>query len=270
MTPLLKHIKDSNLAVAYARVSTPQQATKNSIECQEKTIQAYADHNNLGLLWFKDVGSAFKRPLSKRPQAMAALEKARELGVPLIVDTPDRLARNDAGFCELIEEYGVRIIAAEIGELAPGVLKACVARAKAESERNSDGVKKAYARRGGRPFNPNMPSAQKKAVAKVSERALDRARELDSLVVAHGLGDLKPHKMAKTLNELNLLRSDGKAWTPGGVAYSRKLISAPVEPPLQDEAPVLYRNPPILVSAEEEDEELEQLAKELDPKFGIF
>lgn len=265
--PSLQHPPN---AVAYVRVSTQEQSQREALECQKRAIEAYAKCLALRPILFEEVGSAYKQPIEKRPEAMAALKKAQELGVPLIVDTPDRLSRNEGDLETLNSRHNVQIIAAREGDQPPEVLAARIARAEAESQHKSDGLKRLYQERkatGLGPLNPDLDSARRKGHETSRRKALARAHELDELVRSMNLEHLSAYKLEKVLAEQGFLRSDGGKWSEEVITSSRNRLNAEQEPqPAEAPPPATNESGP----STEDEEELELLARMSDPEWGTY
>lgn len=105
----------SRRAIAYRRVSTGDQVTSGlGLEAQTRAIDEHAKrHGLLVVERFSDEGVSGGRPLTDRPQLLAAIQALGD-GDTLLVARLDRLSRGEAleqaVIDELVERRGARII----------------------------------------------------------------------------------------------------------------------------------------------------------------
>lgn len=106
-------------AVAYMRVSTREQGKSGlGLAAQREAIERFceADGELTIVDWFTEVesGKRVSDTLTKRPQLNAALNRAKQVGGPVIVAKLDRLSR-DVHFVSGLMVHGIEFIACELG-----------------------------------------------------------------------------------------------------------------------------------------------------------
>ncbi|SON54345.1 hypothetical protein HDIA_0804 [Hartmannibacter diazotrophicus] len=208
-------------AIGYTRVSTIGQDDGAGRLLQEESIRAYASATKRTIVEiFTDTHTgAGKDSLSSRPGAQAAIEMAKELGVPIIVDGLDRFSRHTSTLEEFIRNSGVELISARDGErVDKAVIMARSRRAQQERDNISSKTKSALAdikKRGVRLGNPtNLDEAQRLGAARNSEKADEVARNL--LPVVRDLkekGFRTMRQIADQLNRMGYRSPRGMPWT---------------------------------------------------------
>jgi DNA invertase Pin-like site-specific DNA recombinase len=142
-------------AVAYCRVSSREQGRSGlGLEAQRAAIEAFCQTGDKPeiVAWFTEIesGKRVSDTLAKRPQLKAALDKAAEIGGPLIVSKLDRLSR-DVHFVSGLMAHGIEFYVAELGwDTEPFLLHLYAALAEKEreliSERTAAALRAAKAR----------------------------------------------------------------------------------------------------------------------------
>lgn len=79
-------------AIAYLRVSTPDQ----SLSQQRQALEKWAAANGIVIIeWFEDQGTSGRTPISDRPVLLSAIDAVKTSGAPfLVASARDRLARD--------------------------------------------------------------------------------------------------------------------------------------------------------------------------------
>lgn len=141
--------------VLYRRVSTREQGTSGlGLDAQTSDLNAFVDRHGFSVIAsYEEVQSAkvMSDTLQARPELAKALERARQVGCPIMVSKLDRLSRSVSFIATLMDEK-VPFIVANIGlEADPFMLHIYAALAEKErrmiSERTSSAMQ-ALKRRG--------------------------------------------------------------------------------------------------------------------------
>lgn len=206
-------------AVAYLRVSSREQGKSGlGLEAQRATIEQWCAADGVTVTdWFTEIesGKRVSDTLAKRPQLAAALNRAKQVGGPVIVAKLDRLSR-DVHFVSGLMVHGVEFIACELGRQSdPFMLHLFAALAEKEraliSQRTAAALQ-ALKRRGKRLGSPR-PLIGAKIGGKVSaelRQAAAVARDR-TLLAAAGPGSLS--ERAARLNSMGHRTPEGKEFT---------------------------------------------------------
>lgn len=208
-------------AIAYTRVSSEKQRQNGqSLAEQHLAIETYAHHSSLRIVdWFEDVAAAGgSRSISGRPAFQAAVDKAEQLGVPIVVASFDRLSRDLKTFIDFVRHRNLIFISAEEGGyMTHANLEAQIARAEANNRRRSQSAKDEYAQRrllGLSARNPDLDGARKKSADVRSAKAQAKADHLANILRSDPtLADLSLQKLSDRLNELGHRDLSGGLWT---------------------------------------------------------
>jgi DNA invertase Pin-like site-specific DNA recombinase len=176
-------------AVSYIRVSSAQQGRSGlGIEAQRRGIARFAELEGFNIVEeFVEVETGKgSDALERRPKLRAALATAKKtLSCPIITAKLDRLSR-DVHFISGLMAKRVPFIVADLGtDTDPFMLHLYAALAEKERGLISERTKAALAAardRGVRLGNPNLPEAQKKAIAVVKGNAANFAAELHPII----------------------------------------------------------------------------------------
>lgn len=235
-------------AIAYTRVSSQKQRMEGqSLGEQCLAIETYAHHSHLRIeQWFEDVASAKgSRSISRRSGFQAAMNKAEELGVPLIVASFDRVSRDLQSFADLVRHRELTFISVQDGTcLTFANLEAQIARAEANNRRRSQSAKDEYAQRRalGLPArNPDLEGARRKSADVRGAKARAKAEHLANILRSDpSLPGLSLQKLCDRLNELGHRDLAGGPWTKASIHSALTRLRQKVElessaPPLSDQ-----------------------------------
>jgi DNA invertase Pin-like site-specific DNA recombinase len=214
-------------AVIYYRVSTQEQGRSGlGLEAQRTAAQAFCQLRGLTICReFTEVETGKKFKLSNRPQLQAALDHARSCHCVLVIAKLDRLARNAAFVCTLLES-NLPILAVDMPEADRTFLQIMAVIAEREAKMISDRTKAAlaaYKARGGK-LGAHLPQCQnltqeareKGAIAAgktVHEKAIERYQHLFP-----GLLEMRAHgktykEIAEELNAEGHETARGNPWS---------------------------------------------------------
>lgn len=202
-------------AVAYLRVSSREQGKSGlGLEAQRDTIERFCDAEGTTVTdWFTEIesGKRVSDTLAKRPQLAAALNRAKQVGGPVIVAKLDRLSR-DVHFVSGLMVHGIEFIACELGRQSdPFMLHLFAALAEKERALISQRTTAALAalKRRGKVLGSPSPGIGGKVSAKL-RRAAAVARDRTWLASA-GAGSLS--ERAAKLNAAGYRTAEGKRFT---------------------------------------------------------
>ena len=207
-------------AVAYLRVSSREQGKSGlGLEAQREAIECFCDADgDLTIAeWFTEIesGKRVSDTLAKRPQLAAALNRAKQLGGPVIVAKLDRLSR-DVHFVSGLMVHGIEFIACELGRQSdPFMLHLFAALAEKERALISQRTTAALAalkRRGVKLGSGNPKRGADAIRARVT--AAWRTAYRDALESA-GPGSLRA--IAAKLNAAGITRPSGSPWDAASV-----------------------------------------------------
>ncbi len=98
--------------ILYTRVSTADQGIRGvSLDAQERTLRDYCDEKRWEIVRvYRDVDSGKCSIKTRLPQLRDALRRSKELQIPIIVTSIDRISR-DAGVIEyLAADHNIKLI----------------------------------------------------------------------------------------------------------------------------------------------------------------
>lgn len=202
-------------AVAYLRVSSREQGKSGlGLEAQRHAIERFCTADGCTVAdWFTEVetGKRVSDTLARRPILAAALNRAKELGGPVIVAKLDRLSR-DVHFVSGLMVHGVEFIACDLGRQSdPFMLHLFAALAEKEraliSSRTRDALQ-ALKRRGKRLGSPTPRNGSHVAAGLRVAAAVARDR---SWLALAGTGTLA--ERAARLNAAGHRTANGKHFT---------------------------------------------------------
>lgn len=180
------------LAIYYGRVSTREQGSSGlGLAAQKKACFTWMKNNGYEpFLSFEEVATGKS---NDRPELMRAIEKSKELKLPIVVAKLDRLSRRVSFISSLMEQPGVSFIAVDLGRHVDDlVLHIFASFAESERKRISDRTKAALQAKkdqGHKLGNPNIAEARKKANfvrgAKANTRAYAAVCELLEMMIDH-------------------------------------------------------------------------------------
>jgi DNA invertase Pin-like site-specific DNA recombinase len=213
--------------VHYYRVSTAKQGRSGlGLEAQRSAVEAFCHSRGC-----QSVGEYVEVESGKRndrPELAKALHHAKVTGATVIIAKLDRLGRNIA-FLTMLQEAGVKFIAADnpdANELTIHILAAMAqAEAKAISTRTKEALKAAKAR-GARLGNPMGAEAfgDKAAIGREMAAAANRdqaqafAVELRPIIDAiRADGHTSLRQIAAELDRRGIMTARGGSWSPNVV-----------------------------------------------------
>jgi len=218
-------------AVAYLRVSSREQGKSGlGLEAQREAIERFCDADGDLVItdWFTEIesGKRVSDTLAKRPQLAAALNRAKQLGGPVIVAKLDRLSR-DVHFVSGLMVHGIEFIACELGRQSdPFMLHLFAALAEKERALISQRTTAALAalkRRGVKLGTPSPRIGGRVSADLRQAAAIARDRVW---LAAAGTGSLA--ERAARLNAAGYRSAEGRPFTPA--IMSRMLRRASQKP----------------------------------------
>lgn len=204
-------------AVAYLRVSTREQGKSGlGLEAQRDAIERFCEADGELTIsdWFTETesGKRVSDTLAKRPQLAAALNRAKQVGGPVIVAKLDRLSR-DVHFVSGLMVHGIEFIACELGRQSdPFMLHLFAALAEKERALISQRTTAALAalkRRGTRLGSPDTSIGGRVSAGLRQAAAIARDR---TWLAAAGPGSLT--ERAARLNAQGYRTTEGKRFSP--------------------------------------------------------
>ncbi|NML67952.1 recombinase family protein [Hymenobacter sp. RP-2-7] len=214
--------------VAYFRVSTVRQGQSGlGLEAQQAAVQNFLRNDAQLVATFTEVESGKK---NERPQLAAAIARARQEGVVLLVAKLDRLARNVAFLATLMESR-VRFQAVDLPAADEFTLHIMAAVAQKEASaistrtRDALAAKKARGAQLGTPSNLTQAAREKSWVAMRENAQANlqnrQAAQLATLLRATGT---TLRAIADQLNQSGYRTRQGKTFHPMGI--QRLLLKA--------------------------------------------
>lgn len=255
-------------AVGYVRVSTDHQLKGVGPDRQTEAINAYADKAGVEVLTIisESHTATDSTPLHEREGFAEALDWAKRFNCPLLVETMDRVSRNERVFDEWRALSSIRIIpVCEQDIFDTAGERARVASASVMAEEKTAKQAAAFDRmraEGKRLGNPKpSPLANQRSVARRKFFAAQRLQKI--VVVLDEMGpDTSRPDLAHELNRRGVTTSNGHEWTPKRLARQHKEALAVVV-----EARAKKASDAAAASARRE-ADLEQMRK--NPIFGMF
>jgi DNA invertase Pin-like site-specific DNA recombinase len=227
-------------AIGYVRVSTRRQGDKGiGLEAQQAQISAFARRANIVIVeWFGEAHSAMGPAAGRsRPVWDSACRRARELGVPIVVASLDRVSRHTRSLEALVRQNELKIISAEDGGRAvSAVLEAKAARAQYEGEKIAELTRAALQAKkqegmllGNR---TNLPEAQQRGAAANRRAAERRAADLlESVREIRAAGASTAADIARALNDRGIRTARGEQWNSGNIRRLLRRIKTTEEVP---------------------------------------
>lgn len=216
-------------AVAYLRVSSREQGKSGlGLEAQREAIERFceADGELTIVDWFTEIesGKRVSDTLAKRPQLAAALNRAKQVGGPVIVAKLDRLSR-DVHFVSGLMVHGIEFIACELGRQSdPFMLHLFAALAEKERALISQRTTAALAalKRRGVKLGSGSP---KRGAAVIQARVAAMWRTAyGKALAAAGPGPLR--EIAAKLNAAGITRPSGATWDAPSVRKLRQRVES--------------------------------------------
>lgn len=232
-------------AVSYRRVSTDRQNDEGiGLDLQKKAIDGFASAAGyLVVEEYVEGGVSGGATLGKRPALRSALDHARRLGAPLIVDGLSRLSRDTSTMEEMVREFGVPIVSARDGAVDEAIALGQVARAQKEreliGERTRNKLQQLKSQGVVLGNQTNLPEAQKRgAESNVIAKRL-KALEILQVLEDAGLGDTATaREVADALNQRGVVTRTGLSWNKtnvrGALKYARQLALEELASPLKE------------------------------------
>lgn len=223
-------------AIAYRRVSTERQGESGiGLEGQRVAIEAFAQTEGYEITeWYQDVASGYgESNTMKRPGLMSAIERAKALNVPLLVNDASRVSRMANQVLDLAGSEDVEIISVTQGALVNSILASSAARAEHERRKISEHTKQKLQQlkaEGVRLGNPtNLADAQRKGAEANRSRGRSIAERLADVLQELGGGEeLSAGEIVIILNDRDLKTGSGQRWTKGAIrrplALARQIL----------------------------------------------
>lgn len=212
-------------AIGYLRVSTEDQGRSGiGFEGQRAAIEKFCELEGLWIVdWFEDVGSGMgEESVTKREGLKHALDRARELGGPVVVSELDRLSRHTKTLETIIIEGDVIVISTDGATASPHSVRSAAARAEVEGKRISETTKIALQRKKAEGVllgnRTNLDMARKAGAKANRDRALAKAHEIvDHMERVAGADTFSAKQMVDSLNAAGAVSGQGKPWTVSGI-----------------------------------------------------
>jgi DNA invertase Pin-like site-specific DNA recombinase len=208
--------------IGYVRVSTKRQAVEgDSLAAQREAILRYAKKRGMQVNQiFGDETSAMGPDvLERNGDLKAAIEEAKKLGVPLLVNDVSRITRNTGAMPPFLNREVKVISIREGGLLSPERFKEFAARAQQEGERIGRRTTEAIAgkkARGAKLGNrTNLPDAQRRGVIETIDKANRLAEHI--VLLLEDDPDIRAREIVDILNREGLKTGKGNSWTLGRV-----------------------------------------------------
>ena len=208
--------------VAYFRVSTDKQGRSGlGIEAQRAAVMGWLNGGQWELLGEFVEQESGKRH-DNRPQLKAALDLCRKRKATLVIAKLDRLTRNAAFLCNLLES-GVKFVAVDNANVGPLTIRILAAVAQDEREQISNRTKAALQAKKARGAllgfaNPARQGMTAKEAARIrgNRISLDAdqfaANTLPVIASIKKAGITSLHGIAKALNDRGVPSARGASW----------------------------------------------------------
>ena len=208
--------------VSYARVSTDKQGRSGlGLEAQEAAVMGWLNGGQWELLG-KFVEQESGKRHDNRPQLKAALDLCRKRKATLVIAKLDRLTRNAAFLCNLLES-GVKFVAVDNANVGPLTIRILAAVAQDEREQISNRTKAALQAKKARGAllgfaNPARQGMTAKEAARIrgTRISLDAdqfaANTLPVIASIKKAGINSLNGIAKALNARGVRTARGKSW----------------------------------------------------------
>jgi DNA invertase Pin-like site-specific DNA recombinase len=205
--------------IGYVRVSTDKQGKSGlGIEAQKQALERFAAAEGFELdrVYVEIETGKGADALDRRPQLAAALKEARRQRCSIAVAKLDRLSR-DVAFISGLMAKRVPFLVADLGpDIDPFVLHLFAALAQKEraliSRRTTEALAAAKAK-GVVLGNPQIERAREKAVAKITDRADQRAANVISIMrQIQRSGATSLRQIAEALNARGINAPRGGQW----------------------------------------------------------
>lgn len=255
-------------AVGYVRVSTDNQLKGVGPDRQTEAINAYAGKAGVEVLTIisESHTATDATPLHEREGFAEALDWAKRFNCPILVETMDRVSRNERVFDEWRALSSIRIIPVceqdifdTAGERARVASASVMAKERAAKQAAAYDRKRAE----GKPLgNPNpSPLANQRSVARRRTFAAQRLRKIVAVLDEMGPDTSRPD-LARELNRRGIITSNGLEWTPKLLLRQHKealavVVEARAKKAAEAEAALAQR-----------EADLEEMRKH--PNFGMF
>ena len=218
--------------ISYLRVSTDKQGKSGlGIEAQREAVASYLNGGRWSLMSEYVETESGRR--SDRPKLATALAHAKAVGAKLVFAKLDRLTRN-VDLLRALVNSGVDLVFCDLPSVPPGpmgrfLLTQMAAVAELEAgligERTKNALAAAKAR-GVKLGNPNGARALRgkqtgnaKAVAKIKEKAAQRATDLQGIIASiQRSGITSVRAIAGELNRQGINAPRGGLWHPTAIA----------------------------------------------------
>lgn len=222
--------------LGYTRVSTQRQAEEgSSLQAQLDLLRGYAAAKDIDLPeLYEDVASASgSRSLSRRMDLQAAIRRALQLGVPILVARLDRLSR-DASVLKQLDVPGLHIHSvADGGRVSKKKLREAIRRAQRQAEELSRRACKVHERNRGKSARAKQQqlskSAQRDGAISNMLRADGKVQELADFLEVNPVWLSRPRQtLVNHLNEVgswNLVSLRDQVRKPWTVAALRKPLA---------------------------------------------
>jgi DNA invertase Pin-like site-specific DNA recombinase len=200
--------------IPYYRVSTQKQGTSGlGLEAQRAAVRAFVAGSSQLLTEYVEIESGKK---NQRPQLLAAIAEARQVGATLLIAKLDRLSRN-AGFIFALRDSGVEFVCCDMPDANTLTVGLFAVIAQHERETISKRTKDALAAKKARGAQLGSPQNFTTAVIAQGQAAMQRnARQHQANRQAAQLAELlraKGHtlwQIAARLNESGYRTRRGK------------------------------------------------------------
>ncbi len=206
-------------AVSFRRVSTDRQNDEGiGLELQKRAIDGFASAAGYRVVEeYVEGGVSGGAALGKRPVLRSALDHARRLGAPLIVDGLSRLSRDTGAMEEIVREFGVQIVSARDGDVDEAIALGQVARAQKEreliGERTRHKLQQLKSQGVVLGNQTNLPEAQKRGAESNVLAKRQKALEILRVLEEAGLGDnVTAREVADALNQRGVVSRTGLTW----------------------------------------------------------
>ncbi len=211
-------------AVTYRRVSTDRQNDEGiGLDLQKTAIDGFASAAGyLVVEEYVEGGVSGGATLGKRPALRSALDHARRLGAPLIVDGLSRLSRDTSTMEEIVREFGVQIVSARDGDVDEAIALGQVARAQKEreliGERTRNKLQQLKSQGVVLGNQTNLGEAQKRGAESNVIAKRQKALEILHVLDDAGLGDTATaREVVDTLNQRGVVTRTGLTWNKTNV-----------------------------------------------------